>query len=186
MFTISPSRTEQTSCIIRAPGSISTISTPFPPVASPRRSRLPQGLPDPWPRTWLASTGNDPLLATIPPASGQGTSCAPGGKKTGQKVSHYIAEGGPFAAACAELAGQGVAVSYVDLWGEGDEKTRRTKAASKTKYTCPSCGLNAWAKPAVVLVCGECEIALTEAFTASADETPPAAVRRPGRGPQPQ
>jgi len=98
----------------------------------------------------------------------------------------YIAEGGPFAAACAELAGQGVAVSYVDLWGEEGEKTRRTKAASKTKYTCPSCGLNAWAKPEVVLLCGECEIALTEAFTASADETAaPKVTRQPGRGPQP-
>ena len=48
---------------------------------------------------------------------------------------------------CRTLAGQGVAVSYVDLWGDEGKKTRRTKAASKTKYTCPSCGLNAWAKP---------------------------------------
>jgi hypothetical protein len=110
---------------------------------------------------------------------------APGGKETGQKVSHYIAAGGPFAAACAELAGQGVAVSYVDLWGEEGEKTRRKKAASKTKYTCPSCGLNAWVKPDVVLLCGECEIALTEAFAASADEAAPEVPRRPGRGPQP-
>jgi len=120
-------------------------------------------------------------IGLVPSSTG-----APGGKETGQKVSHYIAQGGPFAAACAELAGQGVAVSYVDLWGDEDEKTRRKKAASKTKYTCPSCGLNAWAKPEVVLVCGECEIALTEAFAASADETAPKVTRQPGRGPQPQ
>lgn len=29
------------------------------------------------------------------------------------------------------------------------------KAASKTKYTCPACGLNAWGKPEISLVCGE-------------------------------
>jgi hypothetical protein len=33
---------------------------------------------------------------------------APGGKRTGQSVSHYIAAGGPFAVACSELlAGDG-------------------------------------------------------------------------------
>ena len=30
------------------------------------------------------------------------------------------------------------------------------KAASKTKYSCPGCGLNAWAKPETTLYCGEC------------------------------
>ena len=28
--------------------------------------------------------------------------------------------------------------------------------ASKTKYTCPNCGLNAWAKPDAALICGGC------------------------------
>ena len=31
------------------------------------------------------------------------------------------------------------------------------KSASKTRYTCPSCELNAWAKPGVRLMCGECD-----------------------------
>ena len=30
------------------------------------------------------------------------------------------------------------------------------KAASKTRYTCPACGLDAWAKRAVQLMCGDC------------------------------
>ena len=30
----------------------------------------------------------------------------------------------------------------------------------RTKYTCPKCGLNAWAKLEVVLLCGTCEVAL--------------------------
>jgi predicted SprT family Zn-dependent metalloprotease len=80
---------------------------------------------------------------------------APGGKDTGQKVSHYIAGGGPFDIACAELIGQGFAVRYVELWG--DPEARKKKAASKTKYTCPTCSLNAWGKPAINLVCGDCD-----------------------------
>ena len=33
----------------------------------------------------------------------------------------------------------------------------KRKAASKTKYTCPDCGVNAWAKPLVALICGDCD-----------------------------
>jgi hypothetical protein len=43
-----------------------------------------------------------------------------------------------------------------DLDGDDAEAARRRKAASKTKYTCPACELNAWAKPGVNLVCGDC------------------------------
>lgn len=79
----------------------------------------------------------------------------PGGKETGQKVSHYIEAGGPFDCACAELEKSGFAVRYVELWG--DEQARKKKAASKTKYTCPDCGLNAWGKPEIHIVCGDCD-----------------------------
>lgn len=84
---------------------------------------------------------------------------APGGKTTGQKVSHYIAGGGPFDRACGELVGQGFAVRYVELWS--DPEARKKKAASKTKYTCPSCALNAWGKPEINLVCGDCDQRMT-------------------------
>jgi len=85
---------------------------------------------------------------------------APGGKEVGQKVSHYIEPGGRFAEACAELIGQGFTALYVELWTEGDAARRKKKTASKTCYTCPSCGLNAWAKPQVALICGDCDEAL--------------------------
>lgn len=92
-------------------------------------------------------------VGLIPSDTGQ-----PGGKETGQRVSHYIETGGAFAVACAALtAEQGAIVAYVELWSEGDGAKRKAKAASKTKYTCPSCGVNAWAKPGVRLTCGECE-----------------------------
>lgn len=82
---------------------------------------------------------------------------APGGKETGQKVSHYIEAGGRFETACAELTGpKGFTLAYVELWGEGEAETRKKKAASKTKYTCPVCQTNAWAKPETNLVCGDC------------------------------
>ena len=85
---------------------------------------------------------------------------AEGGRETGQHVSHYIEAGGVFDRACAELVKLGFEVPYVELWKEGEEKTRKKKAASKTKYTCQSCGVNAWAKPDVSLLCGECELEL--------------------------
>lgn len=87
---------------------------------------------------------------------------APGGKQTGQKVSHYIAGGGPFDRAMAKLKAQGFSDFYVELWDdEAAKKARKAKAASKTKYTCPECEANAWAKPSTRLICGECEVVMT-------------------------
>lgn len=82
---------------------------------------------------------------------------APGGKQTGQRVSHYIIEGGPFDEAAETLLASGFRLNWqsVNLAGE-TEKT--AKAQSKTKYTCPSCGQNAWAKPDAALLCGGCEV----------------------------
>jgi len=37
---------------------------------------------------------------------------------------------------------------------------RRKEAASKTKYTCPDCGQNAWARPEANLMCGDCREAM--------------------------
>lgn len=77
----------------------------------------------------------------------------PGGKETGQRVTHYIIPGGAFAASVTRLRATGFALrwqSRVDVVG------RQKKAASKTKYTCPGCGRKAWAKPGSALICGEC------------------------------
>jgi transcription elongation factor Elf1 len=43
------------------------------------------------------------------------------------------------------------------FFGLDENDMRKKKRASKTKYTCPSCGLNAWAKPDAPLVCGDCQ-----------------------------
>lgn len=78
------------------------------------------------------------------------------GKETGQKVSHTIEQGGRFEQACTAYLATGTAILYHDRAGDGEAATRKKKAASKTKYTCPACGLNAWAKPDARLICGEC------------------------------
>ena len=92
-------------------------------------------------------------VGLAPSATGE-----PGGKKTGQRVSHYIEAGGAFAVACARLVEQGFVVPYADEWEEGGaaKTKRKKKAASKTKYTCASCGLNVWGKPEIKVVCGAC------------------------------
>lgn len=91
----------------------------------------------------------------------------PGGKETGQSVSHYIIAGGPFAVAFAKLQATGFTLRWQS---RADDSDRKKKAASKTKYTCPSCGQNAWAKPATALICGECyDEGEGEIFTMEAD-----------------
>jgi predicted SprT family Zn-dependent metalloprotease len=77
-----------------------------------------------------------------------------GGKETGQKMTHYIVAGGPYAQTVARLKETGFLLRWQSR--SADNKERKTKAASKTKYTCPSCDQNAWAKPGATLICGEC------------------------------
>jgi hypothetical protein len=79
-----------------------------------------------------------------------------GGKETGQKMTHIVEEEGRFSKALVKLLREHPAIIYHDRAGE-DDPVRKKKAASKTKYTCPGCGLNAWAKPEAPLVCGACQ-----------------------------
>jgi predicted SprT family Zn-dependent metalloprotease len=102
-------------------------------------------------RQWAAKMRE---IGLIPTATGE-----IGGKETGQKVSHMIDPQGPFAKAVATLLRDHPAILYHDRSKEHEE-TRRKKAASKTKYTCPECGLNAWAKPSISLICGACNKAM--------------------------
>lgn len=83
----------------------------------------------------------------------------PGGRRVGQRVTHCIMAGRAFDKACTELLAGGVRVEWQS---RENPPSARAKARSKTKYSCPGCGLNAWAKPGVHLVCGECEEDLVE------------------------
>src|SRR6266568_3258693 len=89
-------------------------------------------------------------IGLIPTTSGE-----PGGKETGQKMTHLIEANGRFARAVGKLLAEQPAILYADR--SENSAARKKKAASKTKYTCPGCGLNAWAKPDAPLVCGSCQ-----------------------------
>jgi ribosomal protein S27AE len=88
-----------------------------------------------------------------------------------RRITRYCtpSSGAAFAAGVAKLRATGFALRWQSRVDEGG---RRKKAASKTKYTCPSCGTNAWAKPGSALICGKCydegkgEIRVMEAMEA--------------------
>jgi hypothetical protein len=94
-------------------------------------------------------------IGLAPSDSGQ-----PGGKETGDHMTHYIVANGPFdTVTTAFLVRRGEAI----LWcsGEPSEEGQKRKAkssASKTKFSCPDCEQAAWAKPTAKLMCGDCEI----------------------------
>ena len=76
-----------------------------------------------------------------------------GGKETGQSVTHYVTPEGPYAKAYAKLKARGFQLH----WQSAPQgKQAKAKRASKTKFTCPECGQNAWAKPGALLICGIC------------------------------
>ena len=116
-------------------------------------------------------------LGLIPSDTG-----SPGGKRTGNTVSHYIQEGGLFHDRCEtflaefghfswggvpfredmddELA-KVLAGAMAGFGKSGEEAEKRAErkeksAKSKTKFTCPCCGQNAWAKPGALILCGNC------------------------------
>lgn len=98
-------------------------------------------------------------IGLVPSHTGQ-----PGGKATGQKMTHYIDPSGPFATETARLISGG----FVLRWQAETQSSAATgraakKRASKTKYTCCDCGQNAWAKPDARLLCGDCGIRMEEA-----------------------
>ena len=90
-------------------------------------------------------------IGLIPSNTGE-----PGGKRTGQSVSHYIDEDGPFAERAATLLDIGWAIPHIDLPMEESKKTARPK------YVCPQCGNKVWGKSGLSLACLSCEKALAE------------------------
>ena len=99
----------------------------------------------------------------------------PGGKETGDQMTHYIIEGGPFDVACNELLASGFELSWSEKnriaealanpvegdpdGGDGDPVEPKDRS-NRHKYTCPGCRLNAWGKPNILLMCGQCKLEL--------------------------
>jgi predicted SprT family Zn-dependent metalloprotease len=86
-------------------------------------------------------------IGLIPSDTGQ-----PGGKKTGNRVSEYIAEDGDFA-----IAFNVMPKDYLLPWKSAAYKDRRKSARKqKIKYSCPGCQVNVWGKPNLSILCGTC------------------------------
>lgn len=87
---------------------------------------------------------------------------APGGRRTGVHVSHYVQPDGPFARACADLIAGGFDISFVGRCAVMREKSasndnrRKSKKASKTRFSCPACDANAWGKANLRINCRPC------------------------------
>jgi predicted SprT family Zn-dependent metalloprotease len=75
-----------------------------------------------------------------------------GGGETGQSVTHSIIPDGAYQQAYKALKATG----FAPLAWESAPAAKNGSKSSKTKYTCPDCNQNAWAKPGAVLLCGEC------------------------------
>jgi predicted SprT family Zn-dependent metalloprotease len=76
----------------------------------------------------------------------------PGGKRTGQRMTHYVITGGPFAKA---VAARKFVVPYYDRVEESETTRKKRKAT----YTCPSCDDKLWGKLGPQPHCGKCGFA---------------------------
>lgn len=111
-----------------------------------------------------------------------------GGRKVGEKMADYPIPGGAFMAAAEALlttdfkitwrdrfpvkaqleqviAGVVEGIEVGELEALGVEVAAPEGAASKSnrrKYSCPKCEINAWGKPGLSLICGECQEPLAD------------------------
>ncbi len=91
-------------------------------------------------------------IGLIPTDTGE-----PGGKDTGDRVTHLIEAGASFARACEVLTKERLSLRWYD---QHRSAGATKKANTRAKFTCSGCGLNAWAKPDATLVCGACNEAM--------------------------
>lgn len=86
-------------------------------------------------------------IGLIPTSTG-----APGGKRTGRRVTHMIEDKGPYDRAWARCK---VKINWNGLMQETSKKARK-----RTKYCCPECEANAYGKEGMNLVCGDCDVTM--------------------------
>ena len=102
----------------------------------------------------------------------------PGGKMTGQSMTHYMEKDGvyhkaflkmperyilPFTsldAAVMKSLIEGAASTPGDDEDERKKRLRKLRPVSrnKTKYTCPGCNVNVWGKPSLKIRCEDCQV----------------------------
>ena len=78
---------------------------------------------------------------------------AEGGAKTGQRVTHYIINGGAFESIWSqEFAGRSLLVEWMSLPQDAAAKPK----PKRVKYTCPACAANVMGRRGLRLICA-CE-----------------------------
>ncbi len=83
---------------------------------------------------------------------------------TGQRVDTVTIPDGPFEKALIEMPEDTMLPWLANELYLDEEKEKKT-AGNRSKYTCPGCGTNAWAKPGCKLICGECHMDMVETVT---------------------
>ena len=86
----------------------------------------------------------------------------PGGRQTGDRVSHYVREGGPFDVACDQLLATGTVAPYVERTDARTTIERQRKRASKSAYRCENCGMTLRGKPGLRIRCDDCDVRLVQ------------------------
>lgn len=86
----------------------------------------------------------------------------PGGKQTGQKMTHYVLPGGLFDQVASQLLATGATIHWASRTTDISGAPKKKKKQTRSKFTCPDCGLNVWAKPEAYVICGDCNIQLEE------------------------
>jgi predicted SprT family Zn-dependent metalloprotease len=102
---------------------------------------------------------------------------APGGKETGHRMQHYVVSGGRFAEVFAALAATGWRLDLESAQRPG----KRAEPNSKTKFTCPSCGVNAWGKPELAIACIPCGLRMIPPDAAAEPRTLAGVDVQPGQ-----
>lgn len=85
-------------------------------------------------------------LGLMPSSTG-----APGGQRTGQRMTHYVIAGGRFDVACRELLATGWRLQW-----EEPETPPELVRATRQRFVCPTCRLIAYSQPSAWLICGGC------------------------------
>jgi SprT-like family len=85
----------------------------------------------------------------------------PGGKCTGQQMTHYVLPDGTFARAIKER-------TFEELYYDREEPPENRARKLKVKYTCLQCHLHAWAKPEARIACCDCSQVMVADFVSYA------------------
>ena len=87
----------------------------------------------------------------------------PGGRMTGQQVSHFIMPGSRFDLAAQELLATGFVITWFDHHGvrrepfDPDALIVRARSGLRIKFCCPDCHASAWGKASLNLFCLDCQ-----------------------------